>query len=35
MTHIKHHDFMTSSVWRHRNLWRNQSCDRGPYDVIL
>jgi len=27
MTHFKHHDFMTSSVWRHRDHWRHRSCD--------
>jgi len=34
MTHCKHHDFMTSSVWRNRDLWRHRSFDHSKQDFL-
>jgi len=35
MTHFKHHDFMRSSVWRHRDPWRYRSCDHSKHHMRL
>jgi len=29
MTHCKHHDVMTSTVWRHWDLWHHRSYDHS------
>jgi len=35
MTHFKHHDFMRSSVWRHRDPWRHWWCDHSKQRMRL
>jgi len=36
MTHFIHHDdLVTSSVWRHRDLWWHCSCDHSKQHMRL